>query len=238
MKIAIGTRFWGVNTEKDSPRISSFIEAGKKIGDVFVAVNAAKDKIGTLEMFPEVAFPVTPWGKFVMPLNALVLKAALAGANHLLLASAEFAPTEDQVDHLLQHMGGGSLVAGAKFAEHEFHPGEEVEGTGTTVPWNTFALWNLETLSRIGFPLVGDSPLDPAQAGVEEVATIATFQSIWHNQKAYLVRTPEIGGEWNTTGWSDDRLAKHMTKIESKKTRPAKQLGVANLAPPTVIHIG
>lgn len=238
MKIAVGTRFWGVNTEKDFPRISSFIEAGKKIGDVFVAVNAAEDKIGTLEMFPEVAFPVNPWGKFVAPLNAIVMNAALARADYLLLASAEFAPTQEQVDALATEMDENTLVVGATFADHEFFPGETVGGTGTTVPWNTFALWDTERLSRIGFPLVGDAPFDPKQAGVEEVVTIALFQAFWDNLEAKLVRVAGLGGEWNTNGWSEDRLAKHAAKIESKKVRPAAQLARLCLRPPTVIHIG
>lgn len=238
-KIAVGTRFWGVNTEKDFPRINNFVEVGRQAGQVFVAVNTDEDKIGTINLFPEEAFPVTPWGKFVQPLNALILRAALAGANHLLLASAEFAPTLEQLDALLQHMNENTLVVGATFAEHEFHPGETIEGTGTTVPWNTFALWNLSHLSCLGIPMIGDAPFNQKMAGVEEVATISVYQSIYQISaaRAKLVHVPGIGLDWNTEGWSGERLAKHQAKIDSKKERPAAQLKKCGLQPPLIQHV-
>jgi len=101
--IAVGTRFWRIDHTKDFPRILAFTEAAKQIGHVFVAFNATEDKIGTVDSFPDVAFPVTPWGKFVQPLNAIILKAATAGASYLLLASAGFPPTQDQVNRQVPH---------------------------------------------------------------------------------------------------------------------------------------
>lgn len=237
MKLAIGTRFWGKRIEDDLPRITDFIKAAQRIGQVFVAVNANEDKIGTVELFPNVAFPVTPWGKFVQPLNAIILKAAEARVDYLLMASAEFPPTQEQVDVMASHLDGATLVVGAKFAEHEFSSGKLVAGTGTTVPWNTFALWNLNLLSMFGVPMIGDAHFDPKMAGVEEVATIAMYQRMITYTEAKLVRVPEIGGEWNTAGWSEERLAKHRAKIESKKSRPAAQLKHLGLDDPVIIHI-
>jgi hypothetical protein len=237
MKVAVGTRFWGVSIEKDFPRIVAFVEAAKKIGSVFVAVNTIEDKIGTLEAFPDVAFPVTPWGKFVQPLNAIVLKAAAAGADFLLLASAEFPPTLVQLDFLFAHMGPATLVVGAAFAEHQFHADEEVSGTGVTVPWNTFSVWNLKNLRGVGFPLIGDAPLEPKMAGVEEVCTIALLQRLNPMLKAKLVKVPGLGEKWDMSGWDESRLAQHRAKIRSKIERPAWQLGEMNLNPPKILHI-
>lgn len=239
MKIAIGTRFWGVNPEKDLPRLEAFVRASKEIGPTFVAINAEEDKVDTVSKFPE-AFPVTPWGKFVQPLNALILKGAAAEAEFLLLASAEFPPTQALVDTLLSHVTLGTLVVGAAFAEHNLYNTIpcRVQADGAMVPWNTFALWNLEHLTKLGIPLVGDAPFDPKMAGVEEVATIALYQRIWPSLKAKLVKIPGFGGEWNTTGWSAERLEKHRKKIQSKIDRPKAQLDYAGLSRPIVQHIG
>lgn len=237
-KLAIGTRFWGVDRARDFPRIRAFIQNAKHVGQVLVAVNAAEDKIETINAFPDVAFAVTPWGKFVQPLNALILRAISGGANHLLLASAEFPPTADQTQGLMNHMDKDTLVVGAAFAEHEFQKGVVVFGTGTTVPWNTFALWNLAELGKLGVPLVGDAPFNPKMAGVEELATIAIYQKLWPGLQAKVVKVLGVGGEWNTEGWDTDRLEKHRQKIQSKKDRPTAQLDHLGLSGSTlIIHI-
>src|SRR3989344_1227665 len=196
-KLAIGTRFFGKDVSKDIPRLDKMIGAASSLGAVFVAINPEEDKTNSLaymsEKYPDGSrsyavdgFAVSPWGKFVPALNAITYKAARAGADYLLLASAEFPPTKPQVEHLTRYINGQTLVAGARFAEHTFRPGEIVEGTGTTVPWNTFAFWNTRYLSRIGFVIAGDAPFDPAKAGVEEVTPMATSQTLYPNPDAFL----------------------------------------------------
>ena len=247
-KLAIGTRFFGRDAQKDIPRLDKIIDAASSLGVVFVAINSEEDKTNSLayisEKYPDGSrsyavdsFAVSPWGKFVPALDAITYKAARAGADYLLLASAEFPPTKPQVEHLTRYINGQTLVAGARFAEHTFRPGEIVEGTGTTVPWNTFALWNMHYLPRIGFVIAGDAPFDPAKAGVEEVTTIATFQTLYPNLDAYLVEVPGVGGGWNTEGWDAARLAQHQKKIASKNERPAEQLKWSELKAPRIKHV-
>lgn len=238
--LTIGTRFFGKDPAKDLPRLAKFLDAAQKLGKVFVAVNVAEDKCGTLvfcaKNYPAVdAFAVTPWQKFVAPLNAIVYRAALSGADRLLLASVEFPPEAHQVDALLVHVDDNTLVAGARFSEHQFSAGKVV-GTGVTVPWNTFAVWNLTHLAKIGFPLVGDAPFCQKQAGVEEVTAIALYQQLYGLQ-AKLVSVSGFYEEWNTAGWDEARLVKHNAKIASKVSRPEAQLKLAGLSAPTILHI-
>lgn len=240
--LTTGTRFFGKDPAKDLPRLATFIEAAQKLGKVCIAVNIKEDKCDTLafcaQNYPEVdAFAVTPWQKFVAPLNAIVYRAALSGADRLLLASAEFAPESHQVESLLQHVSGDTIVAGARFAEHQFTEGE-IEGNGMTVPWNTFAVWDLDHLAKLGFPLAGDAPFDPtqAQAGVEEVSAIALYQHVF-GLKAKLVSVAGFYEEWNTDGWDEERLKKHHAKIVSKVRRPEAQLAWVGLQAPTILHI-
>lgn len=245
MSLAIGTRFWGKDEAKDWPRIKTFVEAAQKLGPVFVAVNVAEDRINTLARltasFPEVkVFGVSPWGKFVPALNAIVYAASVAGTQERLLASAEFPPTAEQLIRLGGELDDETLVVGARFAEHQFEPGKEVPIKGSTVPWNTFALWNPSLLSRTGFILMGDAPFDPSgkQAGVEEVATIAIVEKTWDTQ-AKLLEVPGIGGDWNMAGWNTDRLAAYQRKIASKDSRVKEQLSYLDLCwnPGTVKHL-
>lgn len=236
---SIATRFFGKDPAKDLPRLDKYIESGLKLGRVHVAVNIDEDKCDTVsyckERHPAAdVFAVTPWQKFVAPLNALVYRAHRAGSTRLLIASAEFAPSSESVTTLLEHLDSTTLVAGARFSEHEWSEGF-VKGTGSTVPWNTYALWNLNFLARFGFPLIGDASFDQSKAGVEEVSAIALYQYVF-GHKAKLVQVPGFYEEWDMSGWDDDRKKKHAEKIKSKVGRPQSQLEWAGMANPRVIH--
>lgn len=238
--LAVATRFFGKsNPDANFRRLGDFLEAASNLGTVHVAINSDEDAIGSLEFvkreFPSVdAFAVTPWG-FTLPLNSIVLRATRSGAQRLLIASAEFPPTNVAVDLLLSHIDENTLVAGARFSEHSFIPGS-VQGSGVTVPWNTFAVWNLKWLARFGFPLCGDAPFDAKQAAVEEVTAIALYQKLW-GVTTKLVSVPGFYEEWNTDGWDAERLLKHQAKIASKVSRPASQLSWAELPEPLVTHV-
>ena len=249
--LAIGTRFFGKNPEKDLPRLEKFIDAGLAIGDkVCVAVDPFQDRTDALEFVSHRYaqtnvewFSVTPWG-FAPPLNAIVGRAAAAGADRLLIASAEFPPQREHVQALNDCMQEGVLVAGARFAEHAFDTENvQVVGTGTTVPWNTFALWNMRFLKMYGFSILGDALFDPSKAGVEELATVALYQSLLSTgdytkyPAAYLVDIPGFVGPWNMDGWDEGRRKNHEAKIKSKNDRPATQLAYAGLKHPTVLHV-
>lgn len=245
MKTAIGTRFFGQNPAKDLPRLEAFIEGARASGVpdelIFIAINNDADQTGSLtylrQYHPKVStFAVTPWGKFVQPLNALVLKATAAGADTLLLASAEFPPLLAATEKLLSYLNEKTLMVGARLPEHEFLPGGNERARGMTVPWNTYNLLNLPLIARTGFVLVGDGPFDSAMAGVEELATAAVHQQLW-GVDIKLVHIPEFYKEWNTAGWDAERHALHAKKITSKNARPEAQLAFAGLTAPHVQHI-
>jgi hypothetical protein len=238
--LSIATRFFGKDPGKDLPRLARFIEAGLALGKVHVAVNVAEDKCDTLAFcakeYPNAdAFAVTPWGKFVPPLNALVDRASLSSAHGILIASAEFPPSREAVELLGTFMHAGTLVVGARFSEHAFKEGEN-ENTGSTVPWNTFALWNMAYLARLGFPLVGDAAFDRSQAGVEEVSAVALYQKLY-GVSAKLVSVAGFYEEWNMDGWDEERKKKHLSKIASKVSRPNAQLARLGLPAGRVLHI-
>lgn len=243
-RIATGTRFFGKDREKDLPRIDKFIEGARQSGIsdawIFIAINVNEDKTDALsylkEKYPSVdAFAVTPWGKFVAPLNAIVTKAGMLGADYLLLASAEFPPLASATSKLEKHMDAQTLMAGARLPDHEFKEGIEV-ATGMNIPWNTYNLLNMSLLMRTGFVLIGDAPFDVSKAGVEELST-AAVQKHLYNTTIKLVHIPQFYKEWNMEGWDEARIALHNKKIDSKKSRPEAQMVFAKLKTISVYHV-
>ena len=83
--------------------------------------------------------------------------------------------------------------------------------------------------------MIGDALFSLRHAGVEELATIATYQQSFPFLKAKLVQIPNI--EWKTDNLTGDRLKKHLKKMATKIKRPAKQLKKLNIKPPKIIHI-
>lgn len=238
-EIAIGTRFWSKNPDR-AKDIENFVERAKAcVKQVFVAVNTEEDEIGTIKNenlnIPGVSvFGVTPWGKFVPALNAIVIKATLAGAKMLLLASVEINILPEHLLQLKGNMDSTTLVVGAALPGHDLKKGEQI-GNGITTPWNTLSLWNLKYLSRIGFPLIGDALFYQKCAGIEEVSTIAVFQRIYPFLKAKLVEIPGI--EWNIDHFDSERMEKHLQKMESKFERAELQMQILALPSPLIIHI-
>jgi len=193
--------------------------------------------------------PVTPWGKFVPALNAIVSWCANHKCQYLLFASAEVQLTQEVMNVMISKMDiERTLVVGTVLSGHEYeqpinNEGEiEVELTGRTTPWNTCALWNLPKLALTGFLLVSEG-LHPEQeegissAGVEEVVAIATLQRILQpcNAQAKLVSIP--GTSWGIQDFNNDEKRKewHEKKMQSKLTRAKCQLDLLGLSG-TVIH--
>lgn len=128
--------------------------------------------------------PVTPWGKFVPALNAIISHVATLGAKYVLMTSVEVHLT----NHVLTIMKSKldlekTLVVGIVLPGHDYrcckqsvaqidddYNGDEdgetqkgtdeqelqVELTGRTTPWNTCSLWNVSKLSLTGFLLVSE----------------------------------------------------------------------------------
>jgi hypothetical protein len=249
VKIAIGTRFFGKDPDKDLPRLDKWAEGAISVTDpelISIAINSAEDKADTAgflaKKYPTInAIPVTPWGKFVFPLNVLIAKASSAHADAFLITSAEYPPSKKAVDALASHLkrvdGDHTLVVGARIPEHAFRKGSIDHADGTQVPYNTYALYS-PLIYRLGVPLIGDNPGDPANAGVEELTTILLYQEFYAQVTAKLLdQVPGIPSEINTAGWDEERHSKHRAKMASKASRPAEQLKVLKHAGPRVIHI-
>jgi hypothetical protein len=262
-KLAVGNRFW-VGPEKDGSRPpqakidenlnkkSRWIIGAKSITSpdlVFAAIKAEEDKSDALNYlgttFSDInVFPVTPWGKFVTPLNAIVLAAASKGAEQLLFVSTEFEPSKEIVDILVSHLDDQTLCVGARLDGHKFmaeHKGSQRfvwHASGTQIPWNTYALWDLRKLAKTGFLLVGDSPYEEKNAGVEELATLAAHARLWPTiSKVKLLSVPTMSGQWDQTGWNEERKKKHEEKISSKDERPKFQLDRLGIPGPGVMHM-
>lgn len=198
--------------------------------------------------------PVTPWGKFVPALNALVGWAAAlpgGGAGRILFASAETTLAPASVALLLGHVDDGTLVAGCALPGHDYHE-ETTSTTGTvpltgrTTPWNTCAIWNVPKLATTGFPLVAEGlhwqqggeegTLAPGPSGVEEASAIALLQRTLPagTAVAKLVRVP--GVQWEVD-WEDaERREWHERKMRSKTERAAVHLRTLGLEG-TVLHV-
>jgi hypothetical protein len=243
--LAIGTRFYAKDRHNDHSQLHDFIKAAMRLGRVYVAVDTERDTSDALRFICSkeygdrvVGFEVTPWQGFVPALNAIVYRAAVDGMDNLLLASVDCRLQKAVIQRLSDFMGPNTLVAGARLKDHKFKVGTRL-GSGLTVPWSTFAIWNVRHLALLGFPLVGDAPFDSSNAGVEEVTAIALFQKIYGSSgaQAYLVDVPGSDRLRNMQGWDETRIAQHKSKIQSKEARPAKQLVWTGLEPPTVIHV-
>lgn len=197
--------------------------------------------------------PITPWGKFISALNAIVCWSARQDAQYLLLVSAEVKMTSDAMDALKNEMDvDTTLVVGAVLQGHQHHNiaddndndggGEnEVELTGRTTPWNTLALWNLPKLALTGFLLVSEG-IHPDEngkegaAGVEEVCTIATLQKILPSNTAQAKLRSISGVQWGQDFGDDEgRKEWHERKMMSKVTRAKRQLDLMGLKG-TVLH--
>ena len=191
--------------------------------------------------------PVTPWGKFVPALNALVSWAATTadGASYIMFASAETSVTPSSVQILIDAVDDDTLVAGCALPGHDYREdsggGEEVPLTGRTTPWNTCAVWNLRKLATTGFALVAEGlhvQEDGTQgpAGVEEASTIAILQRTMPRGEAVakLVRVP--GVTWEVDWDDEERRRWHEGKMRSKVERAAVHLKTLGLDG-TVLHV-
>jgi len=101
--------------------------------------------------------PVTPWGKFVPALNALIRYAAVdCQAQLIMFVSAETEASATSISMLVNEVDSSTLVVGAVLPGHDYHQGERVTLNGRNTPWNTLAVWNLPNIALNGFPLVSD----------------------------------------------------------------------------------
>ena len=112
---------------------------------------------------------VTPWVGFTTPLNVGVRIAVDEGYDYALFQSLEVQCTSEDVRKLMNCFDERTLVVGPVLQGHDFTPSlatdcesesecvsEGVPLRGRTCPWNTCAVWRLDKLGVVGFPLIGD----------------------------------------------------------------------------------
>ncbi|KAJ6468077.1 hypothetical protein C8R47DRAFT_1151706 [Mycena vitilis] len=134
-----------------------------------------------------------------------------------------------------------TLVIGKTLDPHTFKSGEsnpvlEVQLTGLTSPWNTFAVWDLNKLAKTGFLAVSDTNTAPGQSAIEEVPTISLHQLLFPtSSRAILVKFPSKAG-WDTN-WDDPgRVAWQQSKLASKATSAFSHLSTLALPSGVVQH--
>lgn len=239
MKTAIGIRFFSSSAD-NLDRLKSLVEKSSMFAD-FILI-AVKDDIEQ-SVIPEIekwnvpkteVVSVGKQEKFVPTLNFMVKYAYSRGFDRLFFISAEIELTKDIFLKLSEHMDEQTLVAGAVLSGHEYAAGEQV-ASGVTIPWNTLAVWNLKYLARTGFPLAGEAPYDSHFAGVEEIGACAVLQNLYPSLKVKLINLGAV--KWYIQELSNERIAAHIKKLESKERRAEKQLKFLELPPPMVLHI-
>eukprot|EP00462_Mataza_sp_D1_P006937 CAMPEP_0175122564 /NCGR_PEP_ID=MMETSP0087-20121206/1782_1 /TAXON_ID=136419 /ORGANISM="Unknown Unknown, Strain D1" /LENGTH=245 /DNA_ID=CAMNT_0016404207 /DNA_START=89 /DNA_END=826 /DNA_ORIENTATION=- len=178
---------------------------------------------------PVDVIPVTPWGRFVPALNALLAHAVCTSCPLILYQSLEMEVESTAIHSLRQQLEDGSVcVAGAALPGHAYDAGRKVMLAGNTTPWNTLALWRVSTLALTGFLSVADGP-NGLDGGVEEVSAIATLQKLVASEAgAVLIQLP--GLEWKTDFDDPQRAKWHEKKMASKVARPAAHLGAIGLS--------
>ena len=208
------------------------VDATPKIAN-YDYVQAVRDCAGS----NTIVLPVTPWGKFVPALNALLgLAHAELHAEYILMVSAEVCASAESIQTLLHHCSleeqhnrddSYVLVAGAALTGHDYQPSGNsiVPLNGRTTPWNTLAVWNVSKLILTGFLPISDVG---SNAGVEECAAIALHQQLFPLAKAKLIKLKDV--EWQDTFDGDDERRKwHEHKMQSKLERADAQLQLLQL---------
>ncbi|KAJ7777798.1 hypothetical protein B0H14DRAFT_2963375 [Mycena olivaceomarginata] len=178
--------------------------------------------------------PVEPWN-FTVPLNAAVITAQKqTRAKKIVFISVEITVIVEELDHY--------LVIGKALDPHTFESSGkdrelEVQLTGLTSPWNTFAIWDLSKLAKTGFLSISDTNTAPGQSAIEEVPTISLHQLLFpSSSRAVLVKFPSEGG-WDTR-WDDPgRVAWHKSKMASKNMSAFSHLSALALPSAVVKHL-
>ena len=216
-----------------APGIEDTTERLRQLSDLVARCQAATQGAETIVDI----IPVDPWGAFTPALNALAAHASKQGCGLALFASVETTFSADTVAALREQlMTHDALVVGAALPGHDFQEGRRPLG-GRTAPWNTLALWRLDRLCLVGFPLVADGVHAGVAAGVEEVATIRAAHALDPSRAtAVLLEAP--GVEWATSFDDPARADWHARKMSSKEARPAVHLELMGGSKgATVLHV-
>lgn len=184
---------------------------------------------GSSLSIPVTILPINPWGYFTSALNHAVAFAQDQKHTHVVFQSMEFRIDSALVFNLAKVLDSyDALMVGPAIEGHEFQAGFN-EIRGRLCPWNTFAIWDLNKLKVLGFPIIADGTGEArSMGGVEEVMAVVLHQNnVNKNHLAIMVQTSERKSdhEWNTNFEKDPKRAEyHERKMRSKDERPAMQL--------------
>ena len=216
------------------------------------ATRQVMEETGISQLPPCTIIKVSPWGSFVPALNALTSWACQHqnesyGNTVIMFLSAETSVKKETVLEMSYHMADDTLVVGAALPGHDYRgsgsaEGIEVDLNGRTCPWNTSAMWNLNKLAMVGFPLVGDglhqqedgSPVAP---GIEEFATVLLHQKMMGGSSTLKAKLVKVSGvEWEQNFEDEERRKWHETKMKSKFTRAEVHRSILGGGTGKVIH--
>ncbi len=148
-----------------------------------------------------------------------------------------------------------ALMCGPEIMGHEFKEGFN-ELRGRTCPWNTCAVWKVDRLGLIGYPLIGDGTGENRSIGgvevrvfakslssvshmhQQEVTAITLYQVLYPDAYGILVRfASSQESDWKTDFQEIERIQYHEKKMRSKDERPGAQLKLLNTRVTQVLHI-
>ena len=149
-------------------RFKDYVEACfncTAVDQIYFAVDPKRDVGNTVDFLSTLpiptgktltVIPVSPWGRYVEPLTALVSRAATDGYEAVLSANLGHRPTDTNIAELMHHLDQDTLVVGAWL--HVFHeelPPGEYEMNGGTTPSDAFMVVRVQKLALFGFLAVG-----------------------------------------------------------------------------------
>lgn len=192
--------------------------------------------------------PVAPYGFYVPALMALLHYAKNLGYERICYQSQEVHCTRRQFMAVWDVFNAETdLVVGPELQGHAFRRVEDIregkEGqrdetttynvNGVTVPWDTFAIWSVAKLSRVGMLPLAEAHIESGGA-IEEVTAIVMQHRLF-GEAEQGVKLVRLTG--NPIGWDhitgvhvdEARRAANLMKIQTKRQRSLAQLHTLNL---------
>lgn len=233
------SRYWG-SQSSDVHRLAQFVECATRITRaVVIAVNVDHDQSGAVQHIQQRfgqnqhvhVLPISPWGGVTHALNLLVhyVAHAFPSVPFVLFWSPEVSVCPAVIKKLISILEDDkcALVVGSALPGHQVPVSDgcgeqkwsrrEIDIGGTTVPWNTLAMWRISSLRRTGFLQTAELV---TPSGMEEVTVVALQQRLFgpSNAKAFLVFELCTIGSGRNIGTSDDRV-KWNTDFNDKERR-------------------
>ena len=198
--LVTATRFW-CSEPAELERLSAFIASAVQYSDaVLIALNVERDRCSTAAFFaasPHAAalhvLPMLPWLSVTAALNSLTLYAARMRSPLVLFQSVEVTASVQAVQTLRRHLTSSTICVGLCLPHQSCEAVGDAAMTGTNNPWNTLALWHVDSLLRTGFLSVSDSRGAGDDEGQEEGPTLSVLQMLTWNQRQRIAGRESSG---------------------------------------------